>query len=68
MPLYEYGCSHCGHRFEILQAMGADGEGLVCPACGEGGVEKQLSTFSGSVAGGRSAAPSFGGCCQGTPT
>jgi putative FmdB family regulatory protein len=53
MPLYEYQCAKCGHRFEVLQRMGESGESLTCPECGADRPEKQLSTFAsrGSAAG-----------------
>lgn len=54
MPLYEYRCPQCGHRFEILQRMGQGAEGLACPGCGAGKVEKQLSTFAAATGGGSS--------------
>lgn len=46
MPLYEYRCRGCGHRFEVLQRLGEGAEGLACPRCGEAAVERQLSTFA----------------------
>ena len=46
MPLYEYRCHACGHRFEVLQRIGEGAEGLVCPECGERDLEKQFSTFA----------------------
>lgn len=46
MPLYEYRCRECGHRFEILQRLGQGADGLECPQCGAPGVEKQFSTFA----------------------
>ena len=62
MPLYEYRCRECGHRFEILQRLGQGAEGLECPHCGAPGVEKLFSTFS--AAGGDSArSTSPGGTC-----
>ncbi len=69
MPLYEYRCDSCDHSFEILQKIGDGADGLTCPECGDAGLEKQLSTFSGAVAGKTAAAPApAGGCCQGTLT
>jgi putative FmdB family regulatory protein len=67
MPLYEYRCPECGHRFEILQRMGEGAEGLACPRCGAGKVEKQFSTFAASTAGGGAQAASCGspGCGSG---
>lgn len=52
MPLYEYHCTDCGSRFEILRRVGQGAEGLECPACGKTDVEKEYSTFAGAVAGG----------------
>ena len=52
MPLYEYRCSTCGSRFELLRRVGQGSEGVACPECGQSEVEKEFSTFAGSVAGG----------------
>ncbi|HZF08546.1 MAG TPA: zinc ribbon domain-containing protein [Thermoanaerobaculia bacterium] len=70
MPLYEYRCSDCDHRFEILQRIGQGADGLACPKCGVPHLEKQFSTFSASTATGGGAmesAPSCGApsCCRG---
>lgn len=77
MPLYEYQCGGCGHRFEALQRIGADGNELTCPSCAAPRPEKLLSTFAcGSdgasasdafgCADGACSTPSFGGgCCGG---
>jgi putative FmdB family regulatory protein len=54
VPLYEYRCRTCGSRFEVLRRVGQDASGLVCPDCGRTEVEKEHSTFAGSVAGGGS--------------
>lgn len=63
MPLYEYRCRTCGHRFEILQRLGQGAEGLVCTRCGAEQLDKQHSTFAaaGSSEGGEAA--DFGGGC-----
>lgn len=42
MPLYEYECKQCGHRFEKIQKFSDEPE-KVCPKCG-GEVEKLLSS------------------------
>jgi putative FmdB family regulatory protein len=62
MPLYEYRCSACHERFEVLQRMGESSEKVRCPECGAKQVEKQLSTFAAGHGGGGAAA-SFGGGC-----
>jgi putative FmdB family regulatory protein len=46
MPLYEYSCRDCGHRFEILQRLGEGAEGLACPSCSAATLDKQFSTFA----------------------
>jgi putative FmdB family regulatory protein len=50
MPLYEYQCDACGHRFERIQKF-SDPPVEACPACG-GSVRKLISSpaiqFKGS--------------------
>ena len=50
MPLYEYQCQACGHRFEVIQKF-SDAPPAECPKCG-GAVEKLVSSpaiqFKGS--------------------
>ena len=50
MPLYEYQCEACGHRFEVIQKF-SDAPIETCPKCG-GVVRKLLSSpaiqFKGS--------------------
>jgi len=57
VPLYEYQCTSCEKRFEVLRRVGQGVEGLACPECGCAEVEKEYSTFAGAVAGGT------GGAC-----
>jgi len=61
MPLYEYACTECGHKFEVLQRLGEGAEGLTCPNCEAETVEKQFSTFASS-SDGKSASTSAGSC------
>ncbi len=42
MPLYEYQCAACGHRFEKIQRF-SDPPVDTCPACAAGEVHKLLS-------------------------
>jgi putative FmdB family regulatory protein len=50
MPLYEYECDACAHRFEVIQKF-SDAPITTCPACG-GAVHKLVSSpaiqFKGS--------------------
>ena len=51
MPLYEYVCDACGHRFEIIQKF-SDPAPEACPSCAKGRVVRQFSSpaiqFKGS--------------------
>ncbi len=42
MPLYEYQCKKCGHRFERIQTYSAE-DAKECPLC-QGEVERLIST------------------------
>lgn len=60
MPLYEYQCESCDHRFEVLQRMGEGNEGLQCPRCSAPAPRRRLSTFAaGHGSGSSSSAGSF---------
>jgi putative FmdB family regulatory protein len=63
VPLYEYRCA-CGNRFELLRRMGQDAEGVACPRCGGSEVEKEFSTFAGSVSGGTTGAGTAAAGCS----
>ncbi len=65
MPLYEYACAECGHRFEILQRIGEGADGLSCPQCDAAKLEKQYSTFASS-SDGKASVPTAGGCGAGS--
>ena len=56
MPIYEYACSGCGHRFELL-LFGA--ERPVCPKCSGVDLQKQLSVFAVSAPGSRAGGESL---------
>ncbi|HTK95987.1 MAG TPA: zinc ribbon domain-containing protein, partial [Terriglobales bacterium] len=42
MPIYEYRCKKCGHRFEKLHQSFSEARVKKCPQCG-GAVEQLLS-------------------------
>ncbi len=71
MPLYEYRCESCGHRFETLQQVGAGAADVSCPRCAAGRVARELSTFAARAATGRDRSPApeptcgRGGCGAG---
>jgi putative FmdB family regulatory protein len=45
MPLYEYSCSACGEKFEILRKASQAGETVTCSQCGAV-ASRVLSTFA----------------------
>ena len=51
MPLYEYGCTACGHRLEEQQKL-ADPPLSTCPVCGKPALEKLISATSFVLKGG----------------
>jgi putative FmdB family regulatory protein len=46
MPIYEYKCGKCDHKFDALQKIGEDGKDLRCPKCGTDNPTKVFSTFA----------------------
>jgi putative FmdB family regulatory protein len=44
MPIYEYVCSDCKQKFELLKPMSQAGKGASCPKCG-GKAQRVLSRF-----------------------
>ncbi|GLQ47185.1 regulatory protein, FmdB family [Dyella lipolytica] len=51
MPIYEFQCSACGHRFDRLQKL-SDPDPSVCPDCDAPQVQRQVSAPSFRLAGG----------------
>ena len=64
MPVYDYKCVECGHRFDLLRSLSARDE-VKCPKCG-GGVAR---VYEGKGAVGKRGVGgggcSCGGNCQG---
>jgi putative FmdB family regulatory protein len=50
MPMYEYQCVSCDHRFELRQKF-SDAPATACPTCG-GEVKKLISSTAFSLKGG----------------
>jgi putative FmdB family regulatory protein len=58
MPIYEYTCTACGHRFEkLVRVISGSESKTACPNCGEDRAQRAVSAFA--VAGG--ASPVFEG-------
>jgi putative FmdB family regulatory protein len=64
MPIFEYTCQSCGHRFEQLTRANRE---AFCPACDGHALTKQLSSFAvGAASSGpktQTAAPGPCGAC-----
>lgn len=50
MPIYEYFCSKCKNKFELLRTMSQSNQGASCPSCG-GRARRVLSPFCRSSEG-----------------
>jgi putative FmdB family regulatory protein len=61
MPIFEYICKECDHRFEALLYGKQEAQ---CPKCRATKLELQLSVFAAPAKGGASSAesPSAGAC------
>lgn len=44
MPIYEFECLDCGHRFEELTS--SDTRAFACPGCGSKEIQRRLSRVS----------------------
>jgi putative FmdB family regulatory protein len=69
MPIYDYRCTSCDHRFE--QLVRGD-RSVSCPRCSSGALERLLSLPARRVSGtgtgpdySRLGPPPGGGCCGG---
>jgi putative FmdB family regulatory protein len=51
MPIYEFECTQCGHRFDRLQKL-SDPDPANCPSCGAPQVHRRVSAPSFRLAGG----------------
>ena len=50
MPIYEFECSSCGHRFDHLQKL-SDADPTDCPSCGKPDLRHMVSAPSFRLAG-----------------
>jgi putative FmdB family regulatory protein len=46
MPIYEYQCLNCHHRFEHLTGIGFQERSLVCPQCQSRNLKRLLSRIA----------------------
>ena len=50
MPIYEFECTGCGHRFDHLQRL-SDADPTVCPACAAAKLHRRVSAPAFRLAG-----------------
>ncbi len=59
MPLYDFLCKECGHRFDDLVPRASDAK---CLSCGSGHVERLISVFGVGGSSGKDADLPVGPC------
>lgn len=59
MPIFEYACGECGHKFEALVRSDRPAQ---CPECRSTELNKLLSVFATTAASSAAAAPLPSGC------
>jgi putative FmdB family regulatory protein len=62
VPIYEYVCADCEHRFETLVRRW--GDAVACPSCASATVDRQLSVFAVASAGRSEPAGCEPGACS----
>lgn len=64
MPVFEYKCSECNSKFDVLHKSASEKIEVYCPRCNSSNNKKLFSTFSASVSG--SSASHLGDCSTGS--
>jgi putative FmdB family regulatory protein len=64
MPLYEYVCQDCGHRFELLRLMKDADTPAECLKCKSENIKRKLALFNAKSEG-RVVVGNGGGSCAG---
>lgn len=66
MPVYEYTCKDCGHRFDMMRSMKDSDAVAICKHCKSENTRRLLSVFFAS-SDGRAVTHDSGGCggCSG---
>ena len=61
MPLFEYKCTDCNTKYEVLHKSISNPSDVTCPNCNSKNAKKLLSTFSASI--GDSSSSTFNESC-----
>ena len=51
MPVYEYQCQSCEHKFELMQSVNTRPEDTSCPRCNETKANRLMSSFASQIQG-----------------
>jgi putative FmdB family regulatory protein len=74
LPIYEFACRSCDHRFEELVKVNGSSPAVPCPECGSGDTARLMSAFAVRPVAGKneglasafsSGTAAGGGCCGG---
>jgi putative FmdB family regulatory protein len=55
MPIYEFRCDECGHRFSLLLPMSQSNAERACPECQAPGARRLISSFAALASSGSGA-------------
>ena len=61
MPIYEYECTKCNQKFELMRSFNDDDADIKCPKCEAGNPRKVISLFASGSGADDSCAPSPSG-------
>ncbi len=64
MPLYDFKCKECGHKFEKLVFKEEEIKEIKCPKCQSSNIEKLLTSFK--IGGSESSSSSCSSCSSGS--
>ncbi len=62
MPIYEFECTKCQHKFDELVRASVNLQDIVCPQCGVNSPRKLMSAFGFSSGGKTVTSSSQSGC------
>ena len=67
MPIYEYACQACAHRFDMLRPLSLSGEPASCPACQSPAARRPsaFACFSKDTSGSSAPVAGTAGACSG---
>ncbi len=61
MPIYEFRCQACGHKFDKLCSLGETGQNVPCPQCQANNSQRIMSGFAAKSVGKNGLSTPMGG-------